>query len=373
MSGQGIRLGLHIPAKPPMTNVKMLVRVCRLVGIDTAMIWDHFQDFVPQALWTEENSWMARDLKSYHEHYEYQVLLGYLAGVAGNMRLGVGVTEPLRRHPVQIAQAMMTLSHMTKRQPILGLGAGERENTEPYGVPLEKPVSKLEEALKIIWQCYTSQGPIDFVGEHFELNGAIMDLNPADGKTPSIWIAAHGPRMLRLTGQYGTGWYPVGPITPEEYGDSLSTIRRHAKDAGRDPSAIAPSLTIQPILAPSDDEAREMMKNPLMRFIALTYPHQVFDKHGLRHPFGEKFRGVVELVPEEIPEDELHAALDQIPQDFLEQTLIWGSPDRIAAQLHELGDAGLRHVVLTPLSVGTSESMLRYLPRGLFRLRRLLQ
>ena len=34
---------------------------------------------------------------------------------------GVGVTELIRRHPVVIGEAMMTLSHLTKRAPILGV------------------------------------------------------------------------------------------------------------------------------------------------------------------------------------------------------------------------------------------------------------
>ena len=63
------------------------------------------------------------------------------------MRLGVGVTEPIRRHPLLIAQAMMTLSHLTRRAPILGIGAGERMNLDPYGFDPSEPVTRLDEAL----------------------------------------------------------------------------------------------------------------------------------------------------------------------------------------------------------------------------------
>ena len=48
---------------------------------------------------------------------------------AGRMRIGVAVTEMLRRHPVMVAQAALTLSELTKRPLILGVGAGERLNT----------------------------------------------------------------------------------------------------------------------------------------------------------------------------------------------------------------------------------------------------
>ena len=74
------------------------------------------------------------------------------------MRLGVGVTEPIRRHPVLIAQAMMTLSHLTKRAPILGIGAGERMNIDPYGLDFSEPVTRLEEALQIIRLCLSAPG-----------------------------------------------------------------------------------------------------------------------------------------------------------------------------------------------------------------------
>ena len=43
-----------------------------------------------------------------------------------------------------------------------------------------------------------------------------MDLNAPKGKTPEVWIAGHGPRMLRLTGEYGDGWYPTVVGSPEE-------------------------------------------------------------------------------------------------------------------------------------------------------------
>lgn len=372
MSQHPIRVGINIPAKPPISTVKLGIRGARLAGLSPAMFWDHFQDFFPQALWNEDFSWYARDNPWAHEHYEYQVLLGHLASIAGNMSLGVGVTEPLRRHPVLIAQAMMTLSHVTKRLPVLGLGAGERENTEPYGISTDRPVGKLEEALQITRMCFTSRGAFDFHGEHFQLNNAVMDLVPEDGLAPPIWIAAHGPRMLRLTGEYGDGWLPTISYTPEEYGDRLSTIRGHAASAGRDPDAIRPAMQTQVVLAPSDEEARALLREPIARYVGLMIPHEVYERNGLTHPFGEDFRGFVDVLPEELTEAQLASAIEQVPPEFLEENIIWGSPERVATHIRALGDAGLRHFIVVPVSVAISQRMLYYLPLGLFRLRRKL-
>ena len=112
------------------------------------MLIDHFQNVFPSVIWDRELTWLAAQRPTPHEFFDYQVLLGYLAPRVGRMRLGVGVTEPIRRHPVLITQAMMTLSHLTKRAPILGIGAGERMNIDPYGLDPFQPVTRLEEALQ---------------------------------------------------------------------------------------------------------------------------------------------------------------------------------------------------------------------------------
>ena len=122
------------------------------------MVIDHFQNVFPSAIWDRELTWLAAQRPSPHEFFDYQVLLGYLASRVGRLRLGVGVTEPIRRHPVLIAQAMMTLSHLTKRAPILGIGAGERMNIDPYGLDFSEPVTRLEEALQIIRLCLSTRG-----------------------------------------------------------------------------------------------------------------------------------------------------------------------------------------------------------------------
>ena len=168
----------------------------------------------------------------------------------------MGVTEPIRRHPVLIAQVILTLAHITRRAPILGIGAGERLNMEPYGLDFSHPAGRLEEALEIIRMCFASRGSIDFEGEHFRLDDAPMDLKAPKNKTPEVWVVGHGPRMLRLTGAYGDGWYPTMVVSPEEYALKLEAVRAAALEAGRDPGAITPALHCFVVVGPSEQETR---------------------------------------------------------------------------------------------------------------------
>ncbi len=209
MTPPPIAVGLYIPANPPLGLIRAYTLFARLIRLDSVVVEDHFQEILPTAIWDEELSWLAAQSPTPHEVFDYQMLLGYLASRVGKLRTGVVVTEPTRRHPVLITQAMLTLSHMTKRAPILGIGAGERENTEPYGLDFTRPVGRLEEALKIIRMCLSSEGPIYFEGEHYRLDGAMMDLKAPKGKTPEVWIGGRGPRISGLLGSMGTGGIPT--------------------------------------------------------------------------------------------------------------------------------------------------------------------
>ena len=135
-------------------------------------------------------------------------------------------------------------------------------------------------------RCFTSSGPFDFRGDHFRLQAARMDLSAPQGRTPQIWVAAHGPRMLELTGRYGDGWYPGFPFSPQRYGEMLGTIREAARDAGRNPGHIVPGWQAVVVVARSRQEARRMLEAKSVRFAALLASDEVWQRFGHEHPLG---------------------------------------------------------------------------------------
>ena len=78
----------------------------------------------------------------------------------GRLRLGVGVTDAGRRNPAVTAQAAATLHLLTRGQAILGIGTGEREGNEPYGVDWSRPVARFEEAIATIRALWDSGGEL---------------------------------------------------------------------------------------------------------------------------------------------------------------------------------------------------------------------
>jgi phthiodiolone/phenolphthiodiolone dimycocerosates ketoreductase len=354
MSSSGIGVALTLSPKPSVWAMEASVRFARWSRLDAVMVTDHFQDFFPTVLWQQRSSRLSRRAAVPNEVLDTQTVLGHLAGRAGRVRLGVLVTDPIRRHPVTIAQAMATLAYLTRRPPILGIGSGEAINTVPYGLAQVRPVDRLEEALQIIRQCFSSPRPLDFHGTHFQLDGARMGLRPPAGRVPQIWIGAHGPRMLALVGRYGDGWCPTPAVaSPGEYADKLAVIRAAAQQAGRDPLAITPSLERYVFVAGTSREAEAMVLSNTGRFFTLLAPASLWRQFGREHPLSIQ-RGFVDAVLEGYDRAQLEAALKAVPDEMLLQVLTHGTPTQIIEELGGFADAGMRHVCLSLHSAARS-------------------
>lgn len=365
-----VSIGIGVGTQPPLRRIALATRAARTLRFDAVWTIDHFQGWFPQELWTQEMSWMAGPGSTPHAYFDYQALIGYLSQRIGTMQIGIGVTEVLRRHPVLLAQTAMTWSHMTKSAPILGIGAGERENVVPYGIEFERPVARLEEALPIVRRCFDSRGPIDFSGEFFQLDKAMMDLAPAPGRKPQIWVAAHGPRMLRLTGQYGDGWYPTFPMAPSEYAASLATIREAAKGFGREGKDIVPGNQMMVVVGRTEREARRHLDARIIRFVTLLAPAYLWEKTGVEHPLGRDFRGLVDFIPAEHSPGAILDAMDKVPTDLVAEHVTWGTPEMVRERLETFVDVGMRHVVLGPASAAISRRSAAYSLKAVYSILR---
>lgn len=312
-------------------------------------IIDHWSSFIPQSIWDEGFSPAAASTASPDQMYEFQSVLGYATAKAPALRPAVGVTEAIRRHPAILAQAALTWSHLSDRRPVLGLGAGERENLDPFGLPFDRPVARLEEAVSFIRMCLESSGPFDFDGEFYSARNAILDLGPGPAGTPEIWLAAHGPRTLAITGRLADGWYPTVRYRPPEYAERLGRIRAAAAAAGRDLTTFTPALQCMVQIARSDDEAHRLLTAAPVRLWALLMPASRWAELGYNHPLGPDHRGMVDFVPQDFDRARIEAALAAVPYEVLERSVFWGTVDSVSQEIAELVRAGLRHAVLLPV------------------------
>ena len=331
---------------------KPLVRADYMTGVacgaDSFWVADHLNSVLPPSMWTPKHVGAARIIPQMDAHLEPWTMLGYVAAKSRvrKMRLGVAVTDTGRRNPAVTAQAAASLHLLTRGRAVLGIGTGERESNAPYGVEWTKPVARFEEAVATIRALWDGHGElVTRDSPYFPLHNAPFALSPYKGRYPEIWIAAHGPRMLRATGRYADGWFP-GTTRATQYGQDLDTVRAAASNAGRDPMAITPALIRFIVTSDSRDEIDEVLNSDIAKIFTLTSPAADWARHGAQHPLGADFSGVQDLIPQLIDEPTALAYAATVPRSLLEELFAVGTPAEVIDQLADFRDRGMRHVVL---------------------------
>ncbi|ANR91438.1 F420-dependent hydroxymycolic acid dehydrogenase [Mycobacterium avium subsp. avium] len=163
--------------------------------------------------------------------------LALVGSATSHVSFGTGVTCPTYRyHPATVAQAFASLAILYPGRVFLGVGTGERLNeqatTNTYGSYVERH-DRLTEAVQLIRQLWSGLR-ISFTGHYFQTNSVKLYDVPAT--PPPIFVAAAGPKSVRLAGQYGDGWISQAhDITDPKL---LAAFGVGARDAGRDVSAL---------------------------------------------------------------------------------------------------------------------------------------
>lgn len=165
-------------------------------------------------------------------------LLGPLAMLTEQAKIGVLVTDNLLRHPVLVAKMAVTLDHVSGGRMMLGMGAGWMEwEHAAYGFPFGSPgerVDRLEESLAVIDSLMKNERTT-FQGEYVQVQNAPFEPSPINGSMPVV-VAGKGKRMLGLVARYADVWNTM--LTPEEFVERGKVLGEACERIGRDPSEI---------------------------------------------------------------------------------------------------------------------------------------
>jgi phthiodiolone/phenolphthiodiolone dimycocerosates ketoreductase len=357
---------------PPAAKAIEFAQRAEADGFD-AIWWPcHLMGWIPDSVWTEDMTELARFQENPHVHFDPLLMMGAAGAATSTIKVGVCVTDTIRRHPAMLAQAALTADHLAQGRAILGLGSGERMNIAPYGMRFDKPVGVLEEAIKVMRLLWSTTKPVDFHGKFFNLENAVLGLEPYEGVPPQVWVAAHGPRMLRITGRLADGWLPTN-IKPDAYATKLGAIREAAEGAGRDPDAITPSMLAYVLCAPDEETLERLCDEPMTRmlFAAVDLPSETYERHGSTSPF-EGGTGFHSFMPTTVTREEALRIVSHIPGGIVREHTLAGTPQMIAEQIRAYQQAGLRDVVLWNITPFADAALSVYSFRAMREVRQLL-
>jgi phthiodiolone/phenolphthiodiolone dimycocerosates ketoreductase len=341
-----VKIGSPGVTIPPLENVISQAVRNEEKGYDSIWWPDHLMGWVPQSIWTPDLFGIASYIPSPNLFLETTTTIAAVASQTKRVVLGTAVVDPIRRHPAVLAQTMMTLDHIAKGRIIIGIGAGERENVSPYGMPYERLAERVEEAIQIIHLLWKSEGKeVNYDGKFWKLKNAVFHLPPYGEKHPQIWIAAHRTRMLKVVGKLGDGWLPT-LLTEKEYQRSLDIIEREAKEAGRDPTKITRGMWAWTILDQDEEKCRQMLDTPFAKATALILPSKAYEELGFEHPLGKNFYGLSDFIPSELGHTQAISALQKVPREVCERAFLFGTPEQVIRKIEGYAELGLQHIVL---------------------------
>ncbi|HSH01226.1 MAG TPA: LLM class F420-dependent oxidoreductase [Anaerolineae bacterium] len=145
---------------------------------------------------------------------ELWVSLTWLASHTERIEFGPMVSPVSFRQPTMTVRMAAAVDDLSNGRLTLGVGAGwqEREHTN-YGwelLPVKERLDRFEEGVQIMSHLLQNERPLDFEGEYYQLQEAVLLPRPARAGGPPLLIGGNGAkRTLPLTAKYASAWNGV--------------------------------------------------------------------------------------------------------------------------------------------------------------------
>jgi F420-dependent oxidoreductase-like protein len=196
---------------------------------------------------------------------ELWVSLTWLAANTKRIEFGPLVTPVSFRDPTMTVRMASAVDDLSNGRLTLGVGAGwqEREHTNFGWQLLEIPerFDRFEEGLQIISQLLQSEEPVDFEGDYYELNEAILLPRPQRPGGPPLLIGGNGmKRTLPLAVRYATAWNGIF-LTPSGFEKRVARLAELLVENGRSPQDMHYSLMTGTIFGRDDAELQAKLNS----------------------------------------------------------------------------------------------------------------
>jgi probable F420-dependent oxidoreductase len=275
--------------------------------------------------------------------------LAIAANETQTMDLGTSVAIAFSRSPMETAQTAWDLQDLSEGRFVLGLGTQVKAHiTRRFSMPWDRPTARLREyilALKAIWECFQTEGPLRFEGEFYRHTLMSPFFNPGPIEHPEIpvYIAGVNTRLARLAGETCDGFHVHPFHTPEYVRQTVKpAIAEGARESGRDAEQVVLATSAFVISGENEEQAAEQRESvrAQISFYASTPTYRtLLEAHGWEE-VGErlgkmarekKWREMPALVTEEMlaafaveaAPDEIGGALKERYEDLIDRVALY--------------------------------------------------
>jgi probable F420-dependent oxidoreductase len=211
--------------------------------------------------WGLDSFWLSDHLLAPSPELDVIATLSLLASRTSRMKLGPSVLLLNLRHPLLTAKAFASLDYLSNGRMVMAVGTGA--NLADYaacGIAPEGRGRRLEEGIQILRTVWREKNA-SFHGRYFNFDNVTIEPRPAartnnESGTIDIWVGGRSDAALKRTAKMADGFF-ASFQTPDEYANSMATIRKYATEFGRENARIESGLILLCRVAGSRDQALE--------------------------------------------------------------------------------------------------------------------
>ena len=274
-------------------------------------------------------------------HEETFSLLGFLAAVTQDIKLGLGVTNPYTRNPALLAMASATLDRISGGRFLLGLGRSDRPMIQDrMSIPYGNSRSTLEEAVTIIRDLLAG-GRVASTEGRFRLGDVHLETKPVQQNLP-IYLAAIGPKALKLAGALADGVLLNAYTSVGYVRYASAAMRKAAQEAGRDPQAIDIACMLVVRLTDNPESVWPSLKQRIVRLLAEPLVGELLLEKGGFDP------SILGPLRASAQEDGGRGAVGLVSDEMGDSFYLVGGASRCQERVTEYREAGVDLPLLLP-------------------------
>ncbi|MGV9803342.1 TIGR03564 family F420-dependent LLM class oxidoreductase [Mycobacterium sp. NPDC003449] len=250
--------------------------------------------------------------------YDAIALAGLVGAAVPGLGVGTAVVPINARHPLTVASLAQTAQAASAGNFSLGIGlGGHAPDRQAFGIPVAKTIIRLREHLTVLRSVFDT-GAVDFSGSEISAR-PVWPVRVAGGTPVPVYVAAMGPKALRVAGELADGTLPflAGPRTIAEFIEPA--IAKSAAEAGRPkPRIIA---QVPAVVSADVDTAQSFVAEQLSFFQTMRSYQKVIARENVGSVVDLAAVGSAESVRRK-----LRAYLDAGATDVLLSPLDWTEP-----------------------------------------------
>jgi len=166
---------------------------------------------------------------------EAATLSGAVGAISNSIGIATAATNQNTRHPMVTAAYATTMHFLTGGRFSLGLGRGIAPMFDAYGLP-QITTRQMEDFALLMRRLWQGETVLDHDGPAGRW--PVLRLDPAFSEHIPLTLTAFGPNSLNLGGRIYDSVVLHTFFTDETMDRCVSTVKRAAEKAGRDPAAV---------------------------------------------------------------------------------------------------------------------------------------